>query len=271
MLSLFARRVTLSAYRSTATYARILTFPASTLRDRRIPDTSIHPGTVQASSNFQRNASTKATAATGSLTKSAMAGRMKPRRSLTPEEKAAREQKIQAEKEEKLAKRAALRAKLKAQAEKKKEAAALKRERLAKEKKEAVLKLKRLVEKEKEATLKRKRLEEKKKEAAALRRKRLAEAKKKLAEAKKAKAAAEKAKKPKSTYIVVSSSEMCTHQHLSCPLVIKPPPRSITAFSLFIQEAGKPVQLMVADWRNLSEEAKQVCDSSAFVLGTAYY
>jgi flagellar biosynthesis GTPase FlhF len=62
MLSLFTRRVALSVYRSNATYSRILPSPASTLRDRRIPDSSHHTGAARTFANPQRNASTKATA-----------------------------------------------------------------------------------------------------------------------------------------------------------------------------------------------------------------
>lgn len=199
MLSLFTRRVALSAYRPTATYARILPSPASSLRAGTIAGLHIH--TAQIPTNPQRNASTKATAVketkasttkkakpstkttaavkkTKSPTKSTTTGRANPRRNLTPEQKAAQKQKLQDKKE----KATALRAKLKAQAEKQREAAAQKRKRLA-----------------------------------------LAEKKKKLVEAKRAKEEKEKerkrireAKKPKSAYIKVSCETLFSAASIVC-------------------------------------------------------
>jgi len=138
MLSLFTRRVALSAYRSTATYARISASSAPTLRGRGLPDTSLHSNTVPAFTNPQRNVSTEAAVATKktkSSAESTTGGRRKSQRNLTPEQKAARKQLLQAKREldnKKKAERAvALEVKRKARAEKEKEAAALKRKRLA--------------------------------------------------------------------------------------------------------------------------------------------
>ena len=181
MLSLFTRRVTLSAYRSGATRSRILP-PASTLRGG-ISYSSHHTSTVRTFTNPQRNASTKATVTVSkakSSAKSITAGRTKPGKKLTPEQKAIQKQKLQAEKDKKKKKEemaAASRAKKKAQAEKKKEAAALKRKRLAERNKLAKARA------EKEKTL--------------------ARAK---AEKEKERQKAREAKKPKSAYDMVSRS-----------------------------------------------------------------
>jgi len=181
MLSLFTRRVTLSAYRSGATRSRILP-PTSTLRDR-IPYSSHHTGTVRTFTNPQRNASTKATVTVSkakSSAKSITTGRTKPGKKLTPEQKATQKQKLQAEKDKKKKKEeiaAALRAKKKAQAEKEKEAAALKRKRLAERNKKLA--------------------------EARAEKKTLARAK---AEKEKERQKAREAKKPKSAYDVVSRS-----------------------------------------------------------------
>ncbi|KAF9653564.1 hypothetical protein BDM02DRAFT_3107481 [Thelephora ganbajun] len=208
MLSLFARRVTLSTRRSAATYTRILPSSASAIRLRGIRDTTPHANALRTFVNPQRNASTKATATTNkakSSAKSKTAGRVKPGRKLTPEQKAALKQALQVKKEldrkKKAERAAALKAKLKAQSEKKKQAATLKR-------------------------------------------KRLAEKKKKLAEARKARLAKEKEKRLKA-------------REAKKPKIIKPPPRRMTPFSLFVQEAKKPLQGVAADWRNLPEEGKQ--------------
>ena len=174
MLSLFTRRVALSAHSSTATYRRVLPSPALILRARTIADTGLHIVTARTFTGSQRNASTKATAKTKetkSSTKPVTAGRVKVRRRLTPEQKAALKQVYDAEKElerrKKAEKAVALKAKQKARAEKEKEAAARKRKQLAEMKK-----------------------------------KKLADAKEREKEKKKAK----EAKKPERAYIMVSFS-----------------------------------------------------------------
>jgi len=142
MLSFFSRRVALSAYRSTATYARISVSSSPALRVREIPDTSLHASAVCTFIKPQRNASTKAavvTKKTDSSTKSSARGRTKSQRNLTPKQKAEREL-------DKKANAAALMVKRKAREEKKKEVAALKRKRLAEKRKLAKAK----AEKEKE-------------------------------------------------------------------------------------------------------------------------
>lgn len=124
MLSLFTRRVALSAYRSSATYSRILPSSALVLRDRRIQHNGHHTGTVRTFTHPQRNASTKAsTKATAKTSKakppanSKTAGGTQSRKRLSPEQKNAKE--------------LALIAKKNARAKKEKEAIALQRERLA--------------------------------------------------------------------------------------------------------------------------------------------
>ena len=124
MLSLFARRVTLSAYRSGAAYSRILPSSVSALRDRRVLDTGLHTGLGRTFTNPRRNAGTNATATTNK-TKSTTSGRTKPKKELTPKQKEALEKKATALK----AKEKARAQKEKAQAKKEKEAAALKRKR----------------------------------------------------------------------------------------------------------------------------------------------
>lgn len=124
MLPLFVRRVALSAYRSSATYSRILPSSALVLRDRRIQHNGHHTGTVRTFTHPQRNASTKATAKTSKArppTKSKTAGGTQPRKRLSPEQKHAKEH----------AKELALIAKENARTKKEKEAVALQRERLA--------------------------------------------------------------------------------------------------------------------------------------------
>jgi len=254
MLSLFTRRVALSAYRSTATYARILPSPISTLRARTIADTSLHANTIR--TNPQHNASTKAAATTkktGPSTKSITMGRTKPRTKLTPEEKVARAQVLQMrkelEREKKAAAAASLRAKRKARAEKEKEAAAQKRKRLAEKKKKLAS-----AKKEKERKEKEKEKEKKTKAEA------------KVKERKKAM----EAKKPNRACIRSHTHVRCRAQeYLSWMPVIKPPPRRINGFTLYLQEAKKRVQVGITDWKNLTEEERQVGDVSAFVLGTA--
>jgi len=235
MLSLFTRRVALSAHRTTATYARILPSPVSTLRARTIADTSLHASTVRTSP--QRNASTGAAATTkktGPSTKSSTTGRAK----LTPEEKEARARLLRLrnklDREKKAAAAVALRAKRKVQAEKKKEAAAQKRKRLAE------------------------------------RKKKLADAKKEKERKAKASKKAIEAKKLNRAYIWSHAHVRCrTQDHLSCAPVIKPPPRRMSGFSLYLQETKKTVPVGMVDWKNLSEEERQVSDASAFVLGKA--
>lgn len=102
MVSLFARRVTLSAYRSSATYSRILPSSASVHCDRGIPGTSLHTGPVRKFPNSQRNASTSATATTDEI-KSTTTGRKEPVKKLTPKQQEA--QKRRAEMAAALAKR----------------------------------------------------------------------------------------------------------------------------------------------------------------------
>ena len=44
----------------------------------------------------------------------------------------------------------------------------------------------------------------------------------------------------------------------------------MNAYSLFVQDAQKSARDAAVDWRNLSEEAKQVRDPSTFVLETVH-
>jgi len=124
MLSLFTRRVALSAYRSSATYSRILPPSAFVLRDGRILHNSHHTGTVRTFTHPQRNASTKATAKTDEASppsKSKTADGTQPRKRLSPAQKREKELALKAEKS--------------ARTKKKEEAAALQRKRLAEKKK----------------------------------------------------------------------------------------------------------------------------------------
>lgn len=149
MLSLFTRRVALSTYRSGATCSRILPPHVSSLRGRRVPHGSHHTGTARTFTNPQRNASTKATAATNeadSSTESSTTGRAKPKKQLTPEQLRTNKE---LDKKGNAERAAALRAKKKAQAEKKKEAAALRRKRLA-EKEKILIQARRAKERERE-------------------------------------------------------------------------------------------------------------------------
>lgn len=83
---------------------------------------------------------------------------------------------------------------------------------------------------------------EKKKAAAALQRRRLVEKNKKLAQ--KAKAEKEKAK----------------------AMIIKPPPRRLSPFALFVKESGRSATAIAADWHSLSEERKQDYAARAKVI-----
>ena len=188
MLSLFTRRVTLSAHRSTATYTRILSCPVSTLRAKTTSGTKPHTGTIRTFANPQRNASTKASAATKKTESSTTTGRTKPKRGLTPEQKAVREQTLRAKKElekKKAERAAALRAKRKAQEVKKKEAAVQKRKQLV-EKRKKLAEAKKAKEKERKQKEKEKVQKEKEKRE----------------EQKKAR----EAKKPMCAYIMISWS-----------------------------------------------------------------
>jgi len=121
MLSLFTRRVALSAYRSSATYSRFLSSSALVLRDRGIPHNIHHTATVRTFTHPQRDASTKATAKTKKAsppTKSKTTDGTQPGKRLSKHEK-----------------ELALIAKKKAKAKKEKEAVALQRQRLAERRK----------------------------------------------------------------------------------------------------------------------------------------
>lgn len=129
MLSLFTRRVALSAHPLTATYTRILPSSASAFRSSRILGNSPRASTVQSFANPQRNASTEVTAKT-KKTKSVTVDRKNPGQELTPEQEAAHKELLRAKKglekkdlhrKKEAEKAAALTAKLKAQTEKEKE------------------------------------------------------------------------------------------------------------------------------------------------------
>ena len=253
MLSLFTQRVSLSAHRSAATYTRILPSSASTLRARTITGTRLHASTVQ--TNLQRDVTTEAAATTetGPSTESNTMGRTKPRARLTPEEKEARAQLLRARMELDMEKNVALRVKQKARAEKEKEAAAQKRKHLAEKKKKLADAEKVRKQKEKEREKVRKEREEKK--------------------ARKEKEKEKKAKEAKKLIRAYIRSHVCvrcrTQKYLSCAPVIKPPPRRMTGFPLYLKETKKTVPVGMVDWKNLTEEERQVGDPSIFVLGTA--
>jgi len=218
MLSLFARRVTLSAYRSGATYSRILPSSASALCDRRVLDTGLHTSLGRTFTNPRRNAGTNATA-TAKKTKSTTSGKTKPEKKLTPKQQEAQKKKA-----------AALKAKQKARAEREKVQAEKEKERAKKEK-----------------------------QAAALKQKLHAEKMKRKAEAE------------KGAYTIAPCSlECCAQRYPSRAPVIKPPPRRLSPFAVFVQDTRKPMKEVAAGWRSLSEEAKQVCYPSASVLGTTH-
>lgn len=240
MLSLFTRRVALSAHRSTATYTRIV-------QSHSTPHARLYAGTVQ--TNPQRNASTKATATTntGPSTKSNTTGRTKPTAKLTPEEKAAQAQLLRVRKEsdrkKKVAAAAALRAKQKARAEREKEAAAQKRKCLAEKKKK-------LADAEKEKVREKKRKEKEKVRKEKERKQAIA------------------AKKPTRAYIGSHAHARCRAQkHLSCASVIKPPSRHMSALALYLHETKQTVPVGMVGWKILTEEERQASGASVFVLG----
>lgn len=134
MLSRFTRRVALSAHSTTATYSRILSFPASSLRPGAIAGVGLRTGAVLTLTNPKRNTSTNATAATEKtqlLTESTMAGRTSRRRGLTPEQRTALEKKVQEQQLDMANKAAALRIKKKKQVERERDDTARMRARLA--------------------------------------------------------------------------------------------------------------------------------------------
>lgn len=169
MLSMFTRRVTLSAHRTTATYKRIVPSGLSALRVRGAPGTSFHTSTARVFMNPQRNVSTRATVTTGKPDLSTRSITTMSQGTLTPEQKQTLQAEEELEKKKRAEKAAALRATLKARVEKEKAAAALK--------------LKRFQERENKLAQAR------------------AEKKQKLARAKAEKEKEREAKKPKSAYI----------------------------------------------------------------------